>query len=170
MLRRVAPTLRVLLLVLGLSMLFWLPLSCFFVAGLTSPWPSSGLVIYTGEGLIGAAVYKEESTMSPSGVQARLTPITWGLANNWFLPGIDHTQGSWVEQGQFTPSRLRVPSTTHIRFPLYLLAAICLAWPVTSLLLARRTRKGRGFEIEVRDQKSEVSQRAEDAASKPSDL
>jgi hypothetical protein len=37
-------------------------------------------------------------------------------------------------------------------------------------LLARRRRKGRGFEIEVRDQKSEVSQMPEDAADRPSDL
>ena len=34
----------------------------------------------------------------------------------------------------------------------------------------RRRRKGRGFEIEVRDQKSEVSQRPEGAADGPSDL
>jgi hypothetical protein len=32
--------------------------------------------------------------------------------------------------------------------PLWLLSVICLAWPVTSLLLARRRRKGRGFAVE----------------------
>ena len=51
-----------------------------------------------------------------------------------------------------------------ITLPYPFVAAACLAWPVTSLLLARRRRKGRGFGVEVRDQKSEVSQRTEDAA------
>ena len=37
----------------------------------------------------------------------------------------------------------------YVEVPLWLLAAICLVWPVTSLLLARRRRKGRGFEVEV---------------------
>lgn len=31
--------------------------------------------------------------------------------------------------------------------PLWLLAAICLAWPITSYFLRRR-REGRGFEVE----------------------
>jgi hypothetical protein len=34
--------------------------------------------------------------------------------------------------------------------PLWLLAFICLAWPVTSFIVARRRRKGRGFEVEAR--------------------
>ena len=34
--------------------------------------------------------------------------------------------------------------------PLWLLAAVCLAWPVTSLLVRRR-RRGRGFEVEAKD-------------------
>jgi hypothetical protein len=35
-----------------------------------------------------------------------------------------------------------------LSIPLWLLATICLAWPVTALLLARRRRKGRGFAVE----------------------
>jgi hypothetical protein len=37
-----------------------------------------------------------------------------------------------------------------VRLPLWLLCAICLAWPVTSFVIARRRRKGRGFEVEAR--------------------
>jgi hypothetical protein len=35
----------------------------------------------------------------------------------------------------------------EVSLPLWLLAAVCLVWPVTSLLLARR-RKGRRFAVE----------------------
>jgi hypothetical protein len=35
-----------------------------------------------------------------------------------------------------------------ITMPYPFVAGVCLAWPVTSLLLARRRRKGRGFAVE----------------------
>ena len=34
--------------------------------------------------------------------------------------------------------------------PLWLLAFICLAWPVTSFIVRRRRRKARGFEVEAK--------------------
>ena len=37
---------------------------------------------------------------------------------------------------------------TTVELPLWLLAAICLAWPVTSFLVRRR--RGRGFEVEAK--------------------
>ncbi len=37
--------------------------------------------------------------------------------------------------------------TRRLQLPLGMLAAVCLAWPVTSFILARR-RKGRGFAVE----------------------
>lgn len=33
--------------------------------------------------------------------------------------------------------------------PVWLLAAICVAWPVTSFIVAWRRRKGRGFAVEA---------------------
>jgi hypothetical protein len=39
---------------------------------------------------------------------------------------------------------------TVIEMPLWLLASICLVWPVTSFIIARRRRKGRGFEVEAK--------------------
>ena len=85
-----------------------------------------------------------------------------------FQAGLEPHWQAWGTKAVWLPS---VRSDFIVfTFPIWLLAAICLAWPVTSLLLARRRRKGRGFEIEVRDQKSEVSQRANDAAESPSDL
>jgi hypothetical protein len=39
---------------------------------------------------------------------------------------------------------------TFLWLPLWLLAFLCLAWPVTSFLIARRKRKGRGFEVEAK--------------------
>jgi hypothetical protein len=37
-----------------------------------------------------------------------------------------------------------------ISFPLWLLAFLCLAWPVTSFVIARRRRGTRGFEVEAK--------------------
>ena len=48
----------------------------------------------------------------------------------------------------FLPEIFSSGGQVFISIPLWLLAAICLAWPVTSLLLARRRRKGRGFAVE----------------------
>ena len=50
--------------------------------------------------------------------------------------------------------------STMLDIPLWLLAFLCLAWPVTSFIIHRRRHK-RGFPVvqpEVSDQKSEVSQ------------
>ena len=37
----------------------------------------------------------------------------------------------------------------YLVLPNWLLAAVCLAWPVTSFLIARRRRRGRGFAVEA---------------------
>ena len=47
-------------------------------------------------------------------------------------------------------------TTTFYSFPLWLLAAACLAWPVTSLVIARRRHK-RGFPVLQTARKSELS-------------
>ncbi len=44
----------------------------------------------------------------------------------------------------------------NIRIPLWLLAALCLAWPVTSFIVGRRRRR-RGFAVEAVGQGSGVS-------------
>ena len=58
-------------------------------------------------------------------------------------------------------------------WPIWFLAFLCLAWPVTSFIIHRRRNK-RGFPViqpEVSDQKSEVSQSlVESATNAPPDL
>jgi hypothetical protein len=154
--RRVIQALRITLVVLGFCVLALWPMSYVGMPVLRMPLPSTN----------GAAVAFERG----------IAMIGVDLAGPRHRRGVERVEASL---SPLSDPSTRVPPTFDARWsggkiaaacPLWLLAAICLAWPVTSMLLARRGRKGRGFEIEVRDQKSEVSQRAEDAASKPSDL
>jgi hypothetical protein len=50
----------------------------------------------------------------------------------------------WLDFGFVWDDETRM---VRAELPLWLLAAICLAWPVTSFILARRRHK-RGFPIE----------------------
>ena len=55
----------------------------------------------------------------------------------------------------WAPSAVNVRNGWHVVIPLWLLAVLCLAWPVTSFVIARRRRGTRGFDVEP-SQRAEV--------------
>jgi hypothetical protein len=63
---------------------------------------------------------------------------------NWVM--ISFVQGPAA--GDRTDRIARMFNGFLILTPFWLFALWCLAWPVASLLLARRRRRGRGFEVE----------------------
>jgi hypothetical protein len=48
------------------------------------------------------------------------------------------------------PTGRRVGPEMYFTLPLWMAAVLLLAWPVTSLLILRRRRKGQGFDVEAR--------------------
>ena len=140
MLRRVTVNRPRGLLVVGVVLLLWWSVSYLFAVKVSSPWSFYKTVVELSEGLLVVAapargdsqalvaIARVSYSLSPSG--AALYP-TWGT--NQYL------------------SNAGVASVTWIAVPLWLLAFLCLAWPVTSFILARRRRKGRGFEVQTAD-------------------
>src|SRR5688572_19038354 len=130
MLRRMLRILRVLLLGLGIVLCVWLPLSYVFSGWLTLPGAHSALIISSWDGL--AQVYVRWD--SPS----RLSPSAGMGINTSYEQGFrPRTHPTWRH---FEPGFLQPNTETYVFLPIWLLAAICLAWPVTSLLLALRRR------------------------------
>jgi hypothetical protein len=158
MLRLVSRFLRALLVLVAAILLAWLPVSFFVYTYVMFSWflgasVSSGSVWVWQQKGPTPYMYEPEFLSYEAASENSLEAAA--------LPAYERRQ---------VMTTLGPREDVDLRLPLWLLAAICLAWPVTSLLLTRRRRKGRGFEIEVRDQKSEVSQRTEDVADGPSDL
>src|SRR5688500_2791464 len=123
MLRRVARVLRVLLLGLGLLLLLWLPLS--FVYTLTVA-PSENVLVAFNHGKLEAWALPNGVLQSLSGVRLglrRATGLWWTLRDVFLLPG--------VSASGFPGYGIR-----FINIPLWLLAFLCLAWPVTSFVIA----------------------------------
>ena len=143
MLRRLARIVGVGLFALGTVFLIWLPVSYFVLVAffLSSPrWMPEALVL-AREGAVAVSITVDSDQRITDGFQLVYGPI--GLAPEksptWspLLPRI---------------TRPFVPEYNHTRFaiPLWLLAAICLAWPVTSFIIHRRRHK-RGFPVEPAD-------------------
>src|SRR5687768_3231902 len=135
MLRRVARALRNGLLLLGLALLAWLPFSSFFYAQLQ---------LSLAEVCVGAMtrddyffLYVEYLDFRTSSFEAGSLP--YGPPSEDRLQ--DHLVPSWYWYHS-------VKLWSWIQLPLWLLAFLCLAWPVTSFLVRRR-RRGRGFEVGV---------------------
>ena len=129
MLRRVARASRILLFALGLAALLWLPLS--YAVASSAMFRSIACELHCGQ--LEIQIFEE-------------TP-RWGTSGSFGLHS--STRRSWLMwPDTFHVPRSGLPSSDFYLIPLWLLAAICLAWPVTSLLLARRRRKGRGFAVE----------------------
>src|SRR5687768_14476513 len=121
MLRRAAWVLRVLLLVLGAAVLLWLPVSFLLIAAVSLPFPKQASSIDSTRGRLTVSVLQQGALEVPFEVQvlrARIgTPLDRSLA--------------------LRPQVLRVNQpgwrATTVHVPLWLLAFLCLAWPVTSL-------------------------------------
>ena len=150
MLRRVAPTVRVLLFVIGLALLLWLPVSYYSMIRTYSPWPRAcGLSSTHGA----AYFYCHVELPLPPGVTVtrRMPDPSFPIVN--FVATRDFrdfepwliARDAWVPRYNVLP----VWNRAVLRIPLWLLAAACLAWPVTSFLVRRR-RRGRGFEVETK--------------------
>ena len=131
MLRRVTRVLRVLLFAIGLALLACLPLTFHFACAVHSPY--TGLFTQPG------AVIAWHDTVLPTDWDAYFGPASPPLS-----------QGAAKLSNPTLPVFTTTVTTYYLGLPLWLLAFICLAWPVTSFILARRRRKGRGFEVEAR--------------------
>jgi hypothetical protein len=135
MLRRLALMLRIVLLLVGIALLVWWPISWRHLTLVMSPYPGDGFTALVHEGVIHLHVTRR--------------------VEREFKFRIDNTYLVWTEvvRPSAWPSwyfeRMSHGSLSIIFIPLWLLAAVCLAWPVTSLLLARRRGKGRGFAVEA---------------------
>jgi hypothetical protein len=133
MLRRVVRILRAGALVAGIVLLLWWPLS--YVArpyfDIGWPWPKTGVALVDGR-LFAVA---NETPLS--------SPRPWYnlglLPDREVAPETSQLRPEWVNWSD--PQRLRVLAS----IPFWLLASLCLAWPVTSFVIARRRRRGRGF-------------------------
>lgn len=135
MLRRVARALRLLLFVLGIVLLAWIPVSLFVIVEAATPrvrvevdFTSVAVQIIQGDPPRrilhnpGLRLYRQV-----------FGPAPYGL----LLPGTMRFNGPDF-------------GMREIRVPLWIVSFLCLAWPVTSFIVARRGRKGRGFEVEAK--------------------
>ena len=142
MLRRVARVLRVGLVVIGITVLLWLPFSLFFIAGMS--WEGSAVASEAGalriwhiwdmEALEGVLATEFRADVGQR--DASLLGDEESLVKDALVPSVS--------------DRLVGFRDTLVTIPLWLLVVICLAWPVTSFIVARRRGKGRGFEVEAK--------------------
>src|SRR5687768_2466191 len=135
MLRRVAGTLRGILLVLGTVLLVWSVGSTFLVANFQTPAGGTGVQVRSTQGALVIAIghsitgpYRSDASLGLQRSPGAAPPL-WPLVKR--------------ERSQF--GRL-----LFVEIPLWLLATFCFAWPVTSLVLARRRRRRR-FAVESGD-------------------
>src|SRR5687768_13919676 len=131
MLRRVArASCLALLLVVGVALVLWLPVSF---------WFSVTLDMTTAGGDAGSGAEIE----SQSGVLC-VRYLRGSLAEPSIEVGPAHGYRSFVGDliNPYFPTVMLADGFNILSLPLWLLAAVCLAWPVTSLLVRRR-RRGR---------------------------
>ena len=136
--RRVGRVLRVGLLCFAIAVVLWFPASWFYIAGYSSQWPLEGCYIRSTGGAAMLTVVTRWVD-PPAGVvtgpylsRSTFEPKSFSRHAAW--PDFEVSHGVWC-------------SETYLSIPLWLLALICLAWPVTSFILARRKPK-RGFPVE----------------------
>ena len=131
--------LRIGLFLIGFSSLAWLPVSFRFRVTLEALEPVTFLV-QSQSGCVEAHLYERDARPGIDGWALRLERNWDPRVQAWwpFAGKMDTTYDIYIWRGGF------------VVVPLWLVAFLCLAWPVTSFILARRRRKGRGFEVEAR--------------------
>ena len=154
MLRRVGRLIRVLFAVAGVAVAIWLPCSYQWVAHLHAIWPKRSVSVGSTGGYL---LFQSAEVPIRSSIDLQTYPyFSVGPGSEKKLldagvvraskraPDVAWYHGMWprFSRGPFGPFVL-----TSVRLPLWLLAAICLAWPVTSFIIHRRRHK-RGFPIE----------------------
>ena len=133
--RRVAPALRGSLLVIGLLIYSSLALTFFYSATVRFDVSGKGHEIGVWSGAI---VWTSGSDISYQQFDFRVGDLFPGAlrASLAIYPQI-----RLISDGPLSFRALSIP--------LWLLAFLCLAWPVTSFVIARRRRRTRGFEVEA---------------------
>ena len=135
MLWRVARVSRVLLLIVGIVLLVAAPVSLKVVAIASAPSSVPRFALSLDGGALGLWVPPAEDEFF---WKAFTAGISW--AND--APDVSLRKA-------MLPTAVRSPYNDLIlTIPLWLLAFLCLAWPVTSFVIARRRRGTRGFEVE----------------------
>jgi hypothetical protein len=148
MLRRLSLALRAGLWALGIALIVLIPFSWFFAVSIAGPHPMDGSSITIGPA----------ERLSPGG---GIAPVERGAVTVYVFKDIYLSRDNQIPWGltwDRVPTRfsilLQVKYEDHVplvrvRVPLWMLALLCLAWPVTSSILARRRWKGRGFAVEA---------------------
>ena len=133
---------------LGLGCLFagLLPVSYFVNPCVVLPWPGdqTGIRAVPGHLLVWNIWQSDLLQTYPQ------FEVTFERA-----PSVDAPVRHATLRPSYSLTRITFPGGQSVNhrgwsIPLWLLAIICLAWPVTSFIIARWRRKGRGFEVEAR--------------------
>ena len=129
--------LRTLLVVLATALIVWWPFSYHYEAQAILPrWCVTHMLILS-DGVLEVWKFKEALPYEPE--------VSWGpQVGDGRRFALQLSQSLWprVEHRRLLGAVVEIP--------LWLLAFICLAWPGTSFILARRRRKARGFEVGAR--------------------
>ena len=143
MLRRVARVIRAVFLVAGCLFLILLPIRWSSVPYAVSSDGGVLVGIYAGS----IQFILADPSFGPASVDLGLMDVgEWQFVSDYqsgrLWPGLHHG----------TLYTIYGIPVTVITLPLWLLAFLCLAWPVISFVIARRRRRWRGFEVEVRSE------------------
>ena len=139
--RRVTSSLRRALATIGLLMLVWTPISYFVEAWVSYPWSraSVSLAVWSGH-FDGKLISLDAPREVPARPIARFRHDP-DMCEFWEWPLYPRLHRTSMSSSKGT--------ITSCWIPLWLPALLCLAWPVTHFLLARRRRR-RGFPVEPR--------------------
>lgn len=128
--------------VLGLVLLAWLPASFFLIAGAFSRGPASSISIYTEHGHAAASHLDADNRLWDTSDFSIMVSRRYGLARVRTSDALWPNYSAESTSNPYVSYRLRT-----VRLPLWLLCALCLAWPMT-YWIAQRRKRTRGFSIE----------------------
>lgn len=135
MLLRAAQVARILLLVTGVALAIWLPLSFWLVAELISTQPASGSGLFSSDGAIEVWVHDGPFAAPADETRFSIHPDRYHRGS----PGRRFTFAMWPH--------IEHSSGLIVSIPVWILAALVLVWPTASYILDRR-RSVRGFAIQ----------------------
>jgi hypothetical protein len=145
MLRRVARALKALLVVAAIALLVWLPVSFIRVLYVAFPLADGEAGVVSDRGYM--LLWHATPSRFPKASLGVHDLRRW---DDFGDPRAKRGAGRalWPHTYKIALTRIQV---YHFSIPLWLLAVLCLAWPVTSFVIARRRRGTRGFEVEAVD-------------------
>lgn len=140
MLRRLTRVVRNGLLLLGLLLLAWLPASFWIAAEMTLPWPAGGAGAAVRDGFVELWMLERRPLSYP---------LPFSVEAEWdrYHSGAAGQTASYAFWPHIAPSDSFF-GETNLALPLWLVAALALAWPVTYLMAHRRV-PGKGFAVEA---------------------